>query len=163
MARVSNIPPFDSFNRTQGFKTSHLVTVSTCPVKTIPIPKKGQACYRCHENVFQASRGGGDFALCILCGKICICCAAPNDLFTDFEAAPAILDESHYSGSCNILFGFGCTHAENGCTDGTQFGTLISSFEWEKVRQVGMPRFVDAKRGTRMGTQDPESNVAVFV
>lgn len=48
-------------------------------MKPIPIPSKGQKCYRCHKNIFAfETPSGADYTNCPICGKPCECCTNQN-------------------------------------------------------------------------------------
>ena len=91
-------------------------------MKLIDLPKKGIDCWRCKRNIFQVTTpNGADYYTCPLCDGTSYDLYGYDDAYDhDF-----ITDAPAYCETCNILFGIGCTHAVNGCTNDIYYASLV--------------------------------------
>ncbi len=114
------------------------------------------SCYMCHDDgFFTLTPDGGDYCTCGVCGSGCgldYDYGVLNEMKLsrkEFEKkVRKTSDNNHlldYCTNCRILTFIGCTHGENGCTDGVYNTHFIS--EWIDKRTgekfVGMPQFDD--------------------
>lgn len=101
-------------------------------MKIVKVPTKGYPCDRCVNAEFMVyTPHGGDPITCPLCG-------GENDLF-DYEGEK---NDSDYCPRCNIVYGTdGKRHAVNGCTEDAMYGLIVTEFELDGKKFVGMPVF----------------------
>lgn len=114
-------------------------------ITNTPIPENGIKCWKCDDSVFQVlTPYGADYHTCPICAEPDI--SNTDDMTYDewfsWHDPKGDCDyDFNYCNKCNILFSTGCIHAENGCTDGIYYGSLVSSWEYENKIYYGMPKF----------------------
>lgn len=119
-------------------------------MEIVPIPTIGQKCCNCKKNIFAVTTPlVGDIATCPCCGSmftknIWVC----NDFVEIYNQEKEYEEEKYedcdifeFCDFCKIIFGIGCVHANNGCTDSVFYGMLVTSFTLGYYDNViyGMP------------------------
>ena len=94
----------------------------------------GIACHRCGEKIFAITTpNGADCITCPLCRKL----IAHSD-----DNMVKVNEDTYmtYCTNCKIIFGLGCDHAENGCTDNVYYAEFIGELTNNKT-SIKMPIF----------------------
>lgn len=118
-------------------------------IKSRPIPETGVPCYWCGKKMFAGDTPqGADCTSCPICKSGCW---YPIPYYYDEDKGEVVKDENYqgpnynYCDQCNIVFGLGCTHGVNGCTDDIYHGRLVYSYEYGGEKHDGMPVFESVK------------------
>ena len=116
-------------------------------------PEKGISCYRCKQSMFAVTETSDIEKYCPICDNLV--CEDIGWSYEEFETDKEIYFKN-YCKYCKIIFGIGCVHASNGCSDDIFNAELVNKFEINGQKYTGMPifnssdEFIDAYRNKNL-------------